>query len=164
MKTSRLMAVVAALTITLIFTTICSVYAYTPYNAQTPKTTKVIENRVSKSTPTTETTIQGKTKPDKDLAILKEYMDKLYPNYKVEIIPNLENFPEDRVSTDTVYVERLKTISSGDGSGTDEEGFYICYNKVVKQGKEVTSYIVYNPDTNYEDDVVCVVDNGMIRF
>lgn len=67
------------------------------------------------------------------------------------------------------YVLVTKVVSVSDGSDhgwyTTNEGYtyIIGYNKRVPKGKKVTSYIIWNPKTNYEDDVLYVVDNRMYR-
>ena len=43
--------------------------------------------------------------------------------------------------------------------GYDKNGYYTAYNEAVPEGTKVTSYIVYNPETTYIDDVVLVIDN-----
>lgn len=62
----------------------------------------------------------------------------------------------------TVYVQVVKSISQGK-QGKTRGGYILDYNKRVRRGKVVTSYLIYNPYTNYDDDVVAVVDNGMLR-
>lgn len=41
--------------------------------------------------------------------------------------------------------------------------YWCWYNKKVKKGKMVTQYGIYNPYSNECDDVVAVIDNGIIR-
>ena len=63
-----------------------------------------------------------------------------------------------------VYIEKIVSISSGKNYGYTKKGhYYIAYNKKVKKGKRVVSYFVWNPNTNYCDDVIASVDNKMIR-
>lgn len=47
--------------------------------------------------------------------------------------------------------------------GYSKKGEYVKYNKKVKKGKKAISYFIYNPETNYCDDVVAVIDCGKIR-
>ena len=66
------------------------------------------------------------------------------------------------------YILVSKIVSTGTGTKhgwyTTDEGCYIIgYNKRVKAGKRVTSYIIWNPETNYEDDILYVVDNQRYR-
>ena len=67
------------------------------------------------------------------------------------------------------YILVTKVISTGNGTDhgwytTDEGNRYIIgYNKRVPVGKKVVSYIIWNPKTNYEDDILYVVDNKTYR-
>lgn len=61
-----------------------------------------------------------------------------------------------------MIVEVVLTTSKGK-YGVTKKGYHIRYNKKVKKGKKVTSYLIYNPKTNAIDDVVAVVDNNKIR-
>ena len=60
-----------------------------------------------------------------------------------------------------IYVWRIVTRSRGI-YGKGKAGT-VAYNKRVKRGKKVVSYVVYSPHSNALDDVVAVVDNGIIR-
>lgn len=92
--------------------------------------------------------------------LLNHYCTDNYKGYKVVYTTNV---PANRKSSDTIYVEKVASTSNGGKNGTDANGYYIAYNKNVKAGKHVTSYIVYNPKDNAIDDVIAVVDNGAIR-
>ena len=67
------------------------------------------------------------------------------------------------------YLLVTKVVSYGNGTKhgwyTTDEGYtyIIGYNKRVKIGKRVVSYIIWNPETNYEDDILYVVDNKQYR-
>ena len=98
-----------------------------------------------------------------DYEITKEVVQKKYKKpikllkkYNAKIVC-------DRKNKKYVVVEKVVSISNGKGGGFDKDGYYIAYNKKVKKGKKVVSYLVYNPKTNYEDDVVFVIDNNKIR-
>ena len=110
--------------------------------------------------------VQAKTTTNRD--IVKEYCKKHYPNYKIKYY-NYDDYNEKvilhRKGKKVVYVEKFVSYSSGKKykSGYSEEGYYICYNKKVPKGKKVVSYLIYNPRTNYCDDIVAVVDNNKIR-
>lgn len=41
--------------------------------------------------------------------------------------------------------------------------YWCWYNKKVKKGKIVTQYSIYSPYSNEPDDIVAVIDNGIIR-
>ena len=67
------------------------------------------------------------------------------------------------------YILVTRVVSYGNGTThgwyTTDEGnrFIIGYNKRVPVGKKVVSYIIWNPKTNYEDDILYVVDNRTYR-
>ena len=90
-----------------------------------------------------------------------------YPKCKIKFIKlNNKGWKklENRKGKKIVYIEKCITISNGKGGGFTKKGhYYVAYNKKVKKGKKVTSYFVYNPYTNYVDDIVAAVDNKMIR-
>jgi len=101
--------------------------------------------------------------------LVKEYCHKHYPECKIKYF-NYKNYDDSvmlhRANKGIVYVEKFVSYSSGKKkkSGFSKEGWYICYNKGVKKGKKVVSYCIYNPYTNYCDDVIAVVDNKKIRY
>lgn len=47
--------------------------------------------------------------------------------------------------------------------GFDSEGYYVAYNKRREPNSRVLSVFIYNPMTNYEDDIILAYDSGMIR-
>ena len=61
-----------------------------------------------------------------------------------------------------VVIASFTSYSKGNG-GYSKKHEYTAYNKYVKPGKRVVSYYVMNPKNNLEDDIVAVIDNGMIR-
>lgn len=92
-------------------------------------------------------------------SLVKKYCRK---HYKTRTI-KYTNYKPWRKSKKYVFVETVKSISDGGKHGHTKDGYYIRYNKSVKKGKSVTSYLIYNPKTKYIDDVVAVVDNQKIR-
>ena len=51
------------------------------------------------------------------------------------------------------------TVLDDNGNGSDSFGFYVKYDSgQFSKGDKVRSVFVYNPDTNYLDDIVCRVD------
>lgn len=51
------------------------------------------------------------------------------------------------------------TVLDDDGNGSDSFGFYVKYDSgQFSKGDKVRSIFVYNPKTNYLDDIVCRVD------
>lgn len=69
----------------------------------------------------------------------------------------------DNRTDDELIVQVVESTSYGGRYGEDPQGYVIAYNVDVPQGDQVTSYIIYNPYSQAYDDVVAVVDNGMIR-
>jgi hypothetical protein len=98
-----------------------------------------------------------------DYALVKSYCKANYPNHKVVMFTKYNvKVMEHRANKKVVYVEKFVSYSKGK-YGYSKKGEYVKYNKRVKKGKKVISYFVYNPYTNYCDDVVAVVDNHRIR-
>ncbi len=96
--------------------------------------------------------------------VAKRYAKTHYSECKVKFFRhyNAETI-ENRKGTKVVYIWKLYSTSNGGKYGTCEDGSTIAYNKKVKKGKRIVSYCVYNPYTNYCDDVVAVVDNRKVR-
>ena len=112
--------------------------------------------------------VSVKANTNKDLSVATTYISRHYPGYKVRFVP--EGKPNTmklrtRKGKRVVYVEVLKGNLKGKRRswGITTKGSYITYNRRVKKGKRITSYCIWNPNTNYTDDVVAVVDNGFIR-
>lgn len=103
----------------------------------------------------------AKSKPVNNKTVAVKYCKKHYRNYRVKIV-NEYKVPKYRKSNRVVYVERVKTISKGK-YGVTKDGYKIRYNKPVKKNKRHVVYLVYNPKTNYIDDVVAVISNGKVR-
>ena len=67
-----------------------------------------------------------------------------------------KNLLENRMNSEKVIVERTKgTVLNEDMDG-EAEGYYISYRSVpdAQPGDEVITYLVYNPATNYIDDII----------
>lgn len=116
--------------------------------------------------------VSVKANTNKDLSVATTYILRHYPGYKVRFVP--EGKPNimklrTRKGKRIVYVEVLKSNAKGNlqgkrrSWGITTKGSYITYNRRVKKEKRVTSYCIWNPNSNYTDDVVAVVDNGFIR-
>ena len=96
--------------------------------------------------------------------IVKKYCREHYRGYKIKYFTKWNEYKmTHRKGKKVVYVEKMISYSQGKQYGYTKEGYYIAYNKKVKKGKKVVSYCIYNPHTNYYDDVVAVVDCKMIR-
>ena len=51
------------------------------------------------------------------------------------------------------------SITDHTGNAIDQDGYYIKYdNQKFKNGDNARTIIVYNPHTNYVDDVICRID------
>lgn len=95
--------------------------------------------------------------------LVREYCRKHYPKQTIRIVYKYDaKKMENRKNKGVMYVERFVSYSKG-RYGYSKKGEYVRYNTYVKKGKKVISYFIYNPNTNYCDDVVAVVDNKKIR-
>lgn len=62
-----------------------------------------------------------------------------------------------------IAVEVAVSTASEKGTYGFDEGYYIAYNRIRKPNSKVLSVFLYNPFSNYEDDIVLVYDSGMLR-
>ena len=67
-----------------------------------------------------------------------------------------------------IVVEKIVSVSNGDGYGWYKmkgatREYIIGYNSEIKKGEMVTSYVIWNPETDICDDVLYVVDNQKYR-
>lgn len=99
-------------------------------------------------------------------AFAKEYAATIYGSaYKVKVVKeeNLTNkMLRQRKKKHIVYVSIVKSKSHGK-YGLTEKGEYIQYNKKVRKGKTVKSFLIYNPESTSYDNIVAVMDNGKVR-
>lgn len=96
--------------------------------------------------------------------LAREYAEKHYPDCEVVFLNKYDDEKiENRLGEDIVYIEKFVSYSAGGRYGYSKEGYYVAYNKKVKKNKKVVSYFIYNPYSNYCDDVVAVVDNHKVR-
>jgi len=105
---------------------------------------------------------------DKDFVtsrkLAKAYAKANYPKCKVQFVKDGSKKVLDRKGKKTVFIEKVVSKSSGKNYGYTIKGhYYIKYNRKVKKGHKIVSYLLYNPYTNYIDDVVAVADCKMIR-
>ena len=117
------------------------------------------------------TSTYAKTMTDKQ--IVREYVTKHYNGYQIRYFTKWnEKTMTHRANTNIVYVQIEKSVSSGKidkrngrcwGYIKGQHYYKTWYNKKVKKGKTVKSYYIYNPHTNYDDDIVAVVDNKLLR-
>lgn len=115
---------------------------------------------------TTTTTLPAHAQTTKK-TFAKEYAETIYGSaYKVKVVKekNLTNkMLRQRKKKHIVYVSIVKSKSLGGKCGKTSEGCTIRYNKKVKKGKTVKSFLIYNPESTSYDNIVAVIDNGKIR-
>lgn len=95
--------------------------------------------------------------------LAKAYANANYPKCKVVFVKMNDKRIDNRKGKKTVYIEKLVSKSRGNYGYTIKGHYYIKYNRKVTKGHKVVSYLLWNPYTNYIDDVVAVVDCKMIR-
>lgn len=108
-----------------------------------------------------------------DKQIVKDYCSQHYPSMKIKYFTKWNDKTMlHRKGKNVVYVQIEKSVSSGKKDNRNGmywgyikgQHFYkTWYNAKIKKGKTVTSYYIFNPYTNYEDDIVAVIDNKKIR-
>ena len=102
--------------------------------------------------------------PQSDYKIAVAYAKKHYPKCKIHTFTQFNpKVMRTRKNKGVVYIEKFTSYSRGGKYGYSAKGEYVKYNKYVKKGQRVISYFIYNPYSNYDDDVVAVVDCKMIR-
>ena len=135
------------------------------YQNATPITVKFNTNKTKTKLDDKIISIKAKSK-NKQLVnnyIVRNYDLKAYKIKYVKSTRLTDKMIRERATKHIIYIEICKSVSSGGKSGIQDEKYYIAYNKKVRKGKKVTSYCIWNPCTNYCDDVIAVVDNGKIR-
>lgn len=112
-------------------------------------------------------TFKGKSITDckkvTDKYLAKQWCRKHYPKCRVKFVKEGDQRINIRKGKRIVYVEVVKSRSRGGRHGTTSLGYCIGYNIKVSKGKRVTDYVIWNPYTDYCDDVVAVVDNARVR-
>ena len=103
----------------------------------------------------------AKSKPIDNKTVAVKYCKKHYKGYKIKIVKEYK-VPKVRTGKKIVYIERVKTISKGK-YGRTKDGYKIRYIKPIKKNKKHVVYLVWNPKTNYTDDVVALISNNTIR-
>lgn len=114
-----------------------------------------------------------KTKNLTNYELMKQTVRKHYPGKKIRLI-NGDGWEDktwkvilSRKNKNYVVVEKCTSIGNGTKHGwrktKDGNKYIIGYNKKVPKGKKVVSYIIWNPYTDYCDDVTYVVDNKKVR-
>jgi hypothetical protein len=107
--------------------------------------------------------VHGAVKTDRQL--VNDYCKSHYKGYTVQVVDSHKLSAwriTHRKGRKIVLVEKVTSVSQGKW-GLQYGRYYIAYNKRVRRGKKVVSYCIYNPKTNYIDDLVAVVDNREVR-
>ena len=65
-----------------------------------------------------------------------------------------------------IIIEVIETtVLDNDGNASDAFGFYVKYESgKYRKGDRVQTVIVYNPDSNYPDDILYRLDNLILWF
>lgn len=135
------------------------------YQNATPITVKFATNRTKSKLDDKIISIKAKSK-NKQLVnnyIVRNYDLKAYKIKYIKSTRLTNKMIRERATKHIIYIEICKSVSSGGKSDTQDGKYYVAYNKKVRKGKKVTSYCIWNPCTNYCDDITAVVDNGKIR-
>ena len=113
------------------------------------------------------TPVQAKT----DTQIVRKFCRNTYgTSYKIKFIEARESnmhFLLNRAGRKIIYVETYKVRATGGRDARivsgDYKGCYVALTKKTKPGKITRFYSIWNPNNNYEDDIVAVVNQGKIR-
>lgn len=63
-----------------------------------------------------------------------------------------------------IAIEVAVSTASDKGTyGLDSDSYYIAYNRWRTPNSKVLSVLLFNPMTNYEDDIILAYDSGMVR-
>lgn len=105
-------------------------------------------------------TFKGKQVVDcvTDRQLVKKYCQKHFPKRKIKFVKENDRRLLRHKSKKYIYVEKIISRSN-----KTSKGYYIAYNTNAPKGKRITSYCIWNPCNNIEDDILAVVDNGRIR-
>lgn len=109
--------------------------------------------------------IQAST-PSKDWKIVKELCKPYHKPIKLISGNSRKNTSLilHRKNKNYILVEKVISRSSGKNFGyTLKDNYYIAYNKKVKKGTKVISYIIYNFNSNEPDEILFVVDCNRYR-
>lgn len=102
---------------------------------------------------------------------ITQFVRSEYRGYRVKIAP-AEQTPdsviENRMDKRIVYIDQFVTKSRGGYGVVTTKGPFkgnrMAYENYHKRGKTVVVYLIYNPFTNYSDDVVAFVEGGKLIY
>lgn len=100
------------------------------------------------------------TKTNEQIAL--DYCNKYCVNYEAKIV-GYNHVPTHRTDSQIVYIEKIKTKSLGNRWGRTCDGYRIKYNKPIKKGKTEIVYLIYNPESDACDDIICKVSNKKMK-
>ena len=104
-----------------------------------------------------------------DMKVIKTFANRNYKGYKISIKQAEKR--QDRVILNrkgkhVLYIDEFTTKSYGKYGKVTTKGIYkgnvISYAKHHRKGKTVKVYLIYNPNSNYIDDLVASVECGKI--
>ena len=99
---------------------------------------------------------------ERDVGLVKSYVREHYGVGMEVRFREKPSYNEITNRKGTALVEVVRSRSEG-RRGRLADGTLIKYNKKVKKGKRVTSYLIWNPRNDFDDDIAAVVDNGKVR-
>lgn len=105
-------------------------------------------------------TTNAATKSNEQIAL--DYCAKYCVNYEAEVV-GYNHVPTNRTDSQFVYIEKIKTKSLGNRWGKTRDGYKVEYNKTVKKGKTEIVYLIYNPESDACDDIMCKVANKKMK-
>ena len=105
-------------------------------------------------------TTNAATKSNEQIAL--DYCAKYCVNYEAEVV-GYNHVPTNRTDSQFVYIEKIKTKSLGNRWGRTRDGYKVEYNKPVKKGKTEIVYLIYNPESDACDDIMCKVANKKMK-
>lgn len=105
-------------------------------------------------------TTNAATKSNEQIAL--DYCAKYCVNYEAEVV-GYNHVPTNRTDSQFVYIEKIKTKSLGNRWGKTRDGYKVEYNKPVKKGKTEIVYLIYNPESDACDDIMCKVANKKMK-
>ena len=119
-------------------------------------------------------TAEAKTQYKNNWQIVKElcqktgYSNILYIDANKTTDKDFWKIADHRRGKPYIVVEKVVSKSDGTGYGwysTKTKGtkYIIGYNKKIPKCRKVTSYVIWNPKTNFCDDIIYVVDNKTYR-
>lgn len=105
-------------------------------------------------------TTNAATKSNEQIAL--DYCAKYCVNYEAEVV-GYNHVPTNRTDSQFVYIEKIKTKSLGNRWGRTRDGYKVEYNKPVKKGRTEIVYLIYNPESDACDDIMCKVANKKMK-